>query len=110
VRVQSPDGTTGVLAIWSVEARGDNGQVKRMIVPLAVDTEGKRLASWERQPEKLWKASPSTLNGNQSDTRLALLREFLEPMLQPELEYRGLETGSRGFESKLIGWIEGTAC
>lgn len=109
VCVQSPDGTTGVLAIWSVEARGDKGQVKRMIVSLAVDTEGKRLVSWERQPEMLWKSPPSTSKRSQSDTQLALLRNFLEPMLQPELEYRGLETGSRGFESKLIGWVEGTA-
>lgn len=107
VRVQSPDGTTGVLGIWSVEARGEKGQVKRMIVPLAVDTEGKRLVSWERQPEKLWIAPPSTSKRIQTD-QLALLRKFLEPMLQPELEYRGLETGSRGFESKLIGWVEVT--
>jgi len=27
-------------------------------------------------------------------------------MLQRELEHRGLATGSRGFEAKLIGWVE----
>ena len=37
---------------------------------------------------------------------LALLREKLEPMLQRELEHRGLAQGSRGFETKLIGWME----
>lgn len=31
-----PDGTEGVLAVWAVEARGDKGQVKRMIVTLGV--------------------------------------------------------------------------
>lgn len=106
VRVRSPD-ETGILAMWSVEARGEKGQVKRMVIPLAVDAAGKRLVSWERQPEKLWKAPPSTSKRTQTH-QLALLRKFLEPMLQPELEYRGLETGSRGFESKLIGWVEGT--
>lgn len=109
VRVQSPDGANGILAVWLVEARGDKGQVQRMIVPLAADADGKRLVAWERQPEKLWKALPSKPSHNQSDNQLAILRDRLEPMLQPEIEYRGLATGSRGFEAKLIGWVEGTA-
>ncbi len=106
VRVQSPDGHNGVLAAWAVEARGDKGQVKRVIVPLAVDMEGKRLVSWERNPEKLWHAQPSTQNGTNAEMMLALLREKLEPMLQRELGHRGLAQGTRGFETKLIGWVE----
>lgn len=108
VRVQSPDGTTGILSVWLVEVRGDKGQVKRMIIPLAVDADSKRLVAWERQPEKLWKAPPSKLSHAQSVNQLAILRDRLEPMLQPEIEHRGLATGSRGFEAKLIGWVEGT--
>ena len=49
--VQTPDGTDGVLAAWAVEARGDKGQVKRMIVTLGVDGDGKRHVAWEREPE-----------------------------------------------------------
>ena len=109
VRVQSPDGHSGVLAAWAVEARGDKGQVKRIIVPLAVDTEGKRLVQWERHPENLWHAQPSPPNGANSETMLSLLHERLEPMLQRELEHRGLAQGSRGFETKLIGWVEAIA-
>ena len=107
VCVQSPDCEIGILAVWLVEARGDKGQVKRMIIPLAVDAEGKRLVAWERKPEKLWKSLPSKQSHNQSDKQLATLRDRLEPMLQPELEHRGFATGSRGFEAKLIGWVEG---
>src|SRR5262249_28743036 len=40
LRVQA-DGTTGVLAMWAVEARSDKGNVKRLVVPIAVDTTGK---------------------------------------------------------------------
>jgi hypothetical protein len=29
-------------------------------------------------------------------------------MLQRELEHRSLAKGSRGFEAKLIGWVEAT--
>jgi superfamily II DNA or RNA helicase len=106
VRVQSPDGTAGVLAVWAVEARGDKGQVKRVIIPLAVDTAGKRLVTWERQPEQLCRAQPTSQNGTHADQELALLRETLEPMLQRELEHRGVVTSNRGFEAKLIGWVE----
>jgi hypothetical protein len=38
--------------------------------------------------------------------KLALLRNALEPMLQRELEHRGLDKANRGFEVKLIAWVE----
>ncbi len=107
--VQSSDGTNGILAVWSVEARGDKWQVNRVLVPLAVDEHGRRLVAWERQPEKLWRSpQPASQNDSQADKKLIMLREFLEPMLQRELDYRGLTKGSRGFEAKLIGWVEGS--
>jgi hypothetical protein len=106
VRVQSPDGHSGVIAAWAVEARGEKGQVKRIIVSLAVDPEGKRLVEWERHPEKLWHAPTSPQPRLDSEKMLSLLRESLEPILQRELEYRGLAKGTRGFETKLIGWVE----
>jgi hypothetical protein len=104
--VQSPDGTEGVLAAWAVEARGDKGQVKRMIITLGVDGEGRRYVAWERQPEKLWRSQVSSQNGKQTDKKLAILRNSLEPILQRELEHRGLDKVNRGFEAKLIAWVE----
>ena len=68
--------------------------------------EGQRLVAWERHPEKLWHASPLLQPAANSNTMLSLLRDKLEPMLQRELEHRGLVQGSRGFETKLIGWME----
>ena len=103
--VQSPDGTEGVLAAWAVEARGDKGQVKRMIITLAVDGEGRRHVAWERQPEKLWRSQASSQTEKHAD-KLALLRNNLEPMLQRELEHRGLDKVNRGFEAKLIALVE----
>ncbi|MEI7731352.1 MAG: helicase-related protein [Verrucomicrobiota bacterium] len=104
--VQSPDGTKGMLAVWAVETRGDKGQVKRLIVPLAVDEQGRRHMAWERQPEKLWHAQSSPQLANHADQNLTILRETLEPMLQRELEHRGIIHGSRGFDAKLIGLVE----
>ena len=106
LRVQSPDGTAGSLAVWAVETRGDRGQVKRVVISLAVDTAGRRLVTWERQVERILRAQPASESGAHTDQELSLLRETLEPMLQRELEHRGVVTGNRGFESKLIGWVE----
>jgi hypothetical protein len=106
VCVGSPDGTEGVFAAWAVEARGDKGQNKRMVIALAVDSEGKRHVAWERQPDMLWKSAVFARRISQADQRLALLRSRLEPMLQQELEHRGLDKVNRGFESKLIAWVE----
>ncbi len=104
--VQSPDGTEGILATWAVEARGDKGQVKRTIVTLAVDVEGRRHVAWEREPEKIWGSRVSSQDGRQADSQLAVLRNTLEPMLQRELEHKGLDKANRGFEAKLIAWVE----
>ena len=106
VRVKSPDGQAGFMAAWAVEARGEKGQVKRVIVTLAADGDGKRLVAWERQPEKLWQGQPAPQNGGQGGVKVAFLRETFEPMLQRELEHRGLAKESRGFEARLIGWVE----
>ena len=104
--VQSPYGTAGVLAAWAVEARGDKGQVKRMIVTLGVDADGMRHVACERQPEQMWRSRVSSQDVKQADKRLAILRNTLEPMLQRELEHRGLDKVNRGFEAKLIAWVE----
>jgi hypothetical protein len=104
--VQSPDGIDGVLAAWAVEARGEKGQLKRMIVTLGVDGDGRRLVALEREPERLWRSQVFSQNGKQSDKKLAILRDTLEPMLQRELEHRGLDKVNRGFEAKLIAWVE----
>jgi hypothetical protein len=77
-----------------------------MIVTLGVDGEGRRHVAWERQPEKMWRSRVSSQDGKQADKRLAILRNTLEPMLQRELEHRGLDKVNRGFEAKLIAWVE----
>jgi ERCC4-related helicase len=104
--VKSPDGVEGVFAAWAVEARGDKGQVKHLIVNLGADWDGRRHVAWERQPEKLWRSQVAAQEKKAVNEKLALLRNVLEPMLQHEIEYRGLDKANRGFEAKLIAWVE----
>lgn len=108
VCVESPDGSEGILAAWAVEARGDKGHVKRLVVPLAVDAEGKRIIAWERHPESLWRQQPPGKNGMSHEARVTLLRNVLEPMLQREIEHKGLDRANRGYEARLIAWVEAT--
>jgi hypothetical protein len=77
-----------------------------MIITLAVNGDGRRHVAWEREPEKIWRSRVSSQQGKQADKRLAILRNTLEPMLQRELEHRGLDKVNRGFEAKLIAWVE----
>ncbi len=74
VQVCSPDGQSGILSILAVEIRGGKGQVKRTIIPLAVDEQGRRLLVWERQPEKHFRAQPVSGNSLSAEAKLALLR------------------------------------
>ena len=104
--VRSPDGTEGVFAAWAVEARGDKGQVKRIIVTLGVDAEGKRHVAWERHPEELWRLQVTNQDRKQAVNKLSVLRNTLEPMLQRELEHRGLDKINHSFEAKLVAWVE----
>ena len=77
-----------------------------MIVTLGVGWDGGRHVAWERQPELLWRLPAPNATGKQPEQRLELLRNVLEPMLQREIEHRGMGKANRGFEAKLISWIE----
>ena len=84
LRVNSPDGQKGVLTAWAVEAKGDKGQLKRTVALIALDPEGRRLAAWERQPEKLWRAQPAAQPFATTEAKVSLLHSIIEPMLQRE--------------------------
>jgi len=105
IRVKSPDGRNGVLSLWSVTTHGERGETKTLVVPLAIDGSGQRLPSWERQPDRLFQASPSEGKGSSFPT---VLTETIEPMLQRELQHRGVSDAPRGYDARLIGWIEAT--
>jgi hypothetical protein len=37
---------------------------------------------------------------------MAILRDTLEPMLHREIEHRGIGKVNRGFDAKMISWVE----
>jgi len=103
IRVCSDDGRRGVLSIWQVTTQGARGESRTQLLTLAVDLDGHRIPQWEKQAERLYHLPPARQPGPpQSD----LLTATLEPMVQRELEHRGLLGEKRGYEARLVGWVE----
>jgi superfamily II DNA or RNA helicase len=103
VRVSAVDHRTGVLSLWHVTTQGDRGEIRTTILPLAVDHHGQRIPAWDRQIDALFQRPHAT-----GDTRppADLMARVLEPMIQRELLHRGIIGEKRGYDAKLIGWIE----
>ena len=103
IRVSRGSDRAGVLSLWHVTTQGDRGETRQSVLPLAVDLDGARIPAWERQIDHLFQLSPSS---HEQPPRADLLHSVLEPMVQRELLHRGLITKDRGYDARLIGWIE----
>jgi hypothetical protein len=103
VRVRAGDHRTGVLSLWHVTTQGERGELRTTILPLAVDFQGQRIPSWERQIDGTFQRPPAT-GGERPGPHL--LAQILEPMLQRELLHRGFVGERRGYDARLIGWVE----
>ena len=103
IRVRSDDDRTGVLSIWHVTTQGDRGETRNQILTLAVDGAGQRIPSWEKQTDRLFQLDPVS---SDREPQIELLTETLEPMIQRELVHRGFLSENRGYDARLIGWVE----
>lgn len=103
IRVRTDDGRTGVLSIWHVTTQGERSETRNQMLTLAVDGEGQRIPSWEKQADRLFQLSPATSN---SEPQIDVLNEVLEPMIQRELVHRGFLAENRGYDARLVGWVE----
>ncbi|QDU80495.1 RNA polymerase-associated protein RapA [Polystyrenella longa] len=103
IRVRSDDGRTGVLSIWHVTTQGERSETRNQMLSLAVNGEGQRIPSWEKQVDRLFQFSPASSN---SEPQIDLLTELLEPMIHRELIHRGFLAENRGYDARLVGWVE----
>lgn len=103
IRVRSDDGRSGVLSVWHVSTEGERGETRHHLLPLAIDSEGQRIPSWEKQSDRLFRLEPSP---SDREPQIKLLKETLEPMIQRELVHRGVLAENRGYDARLIGWVE----
>lgn len=103
IRVRTDDGRTGVLSIWHVSTEGERGETRHHLLTLAIDSEGQRIPSWEKQSDRLFQLEPAS---SDRAPQIDLLTETLEPMIQRELVHRGFLAENRGYDARLIGWLE----
>lgn len=103
VRVKSPNRRSGILSLWHVTTQGERGETRTSVLPLAVDIEGQRIPTWERQVDQMFQL-PAVQTAIEGPDRL--LKQEIEPMLQRELMHRGIVGENRGYEARLIGWVE----
>lgn len=103
IRVRSGDGRVGVLSIWRVTTQGERGETRNHLLTLAVDHDGQRVPSWEKQADRLFQHEPAS---GGAESQVDLLIGTLEPMIQRELVHRGLLAGNRGYDARLVGWVE----
>ena len=103
VRVQSPDGRTGAVSVWQVTSQGERGETRSHIVPLAIGSDGQRVPMWERSIDQLFRASPSQRSTNPP---VEILISVCDSMLHRELGHRQIISEQRGYEARMIGWVE----
>ncbi|MCZ2340445.1 MAG: DEAD/DEAH box helicase family protein [Bacteroidales bacterium] len=103
IRVESPDGRTGVLSVWQVTSQGERGESRTHILPLAVGVDGQRIPVWERTADQIFRAAPAAKRG---ESPSALLIAAVDAMLQRELRHRQIISEQRGYEARLVGWVE----
>jgi superfamily II DNA or RNA helicase len=103
VRVQSPDQRTGAVSVWQVTSQGERGETRSHIVPLAIGSDGQRVPMWERSVDQLFRAAPSQRSTNPP---VEIIVSACDSMLHRELGHRQIISERRGYEARMIGWVE----
>lgn len=98
-------GYPAVLTVWFVQSFGANSETASYVIPLAVDPEGKRVPQVERNFLECFSAPAGTPVLNPDD-RQRLLSSFVEPVLQRELNHRGISGPDRSYMTTMLTWIE----
>ncbi|MEO2035595.1 MAG: hypothetical protein ABGZ35_26250 [Planctomycetaceae bacterium] len=77
------------------------------MLTLAVDEDGQRVPAWEKQSDRIFQLPPSNAN---RESNLEILTETLEPMIHRELVHRGFLSENRGYDARLVAWVEVVRC
>jgi SNF2 family DNA or RNA helicase len=91
----------GVLSIWEIETHNDKGHSVHTLLNLAIDTDDKRLPTFEKNAEKIYRQKFS----NRIYSNEKILPK-LEMFMERELKYRGVIKEGQPYSANLIGWVE----
>ena len=98
-------GVAGALTVWRVDVEVAQRGRRSLVVPLAVDQQGLRLPSLERQLDNLLLLDAVAPTMTPSE-RMAMLKGQVEPMLRRELVQRGAVPDGAGYSLQLLAWVD----
>jgi hypothetical protein len=89
--------------LWQVTSQGERGESRTHIVALAIASDGQRLPAWERSADQLFRSAESQQTTTPPVERLV---SAFDVMLHRELGHRQIISQQRGYEARMIGWLE----
>jgi len=101
VSVSSPDSQSGAIGLWLVETHNEKGQTHRHVIKLAINHDGERVPSWERQVGQIL-AQPVFLRDSTGNVKLL---NMMENVLEREIRHRGAAAQGQPYSASLIGWV-----
>ncbi len=105
VAVSANEENPCTLSIWRVQEHVKGSDQRTHLVSLAVDNMELRVPSIEKRVTEIFKYSVAKSNLS-LEQRHDSLKNVIEPMLQRELNHRGIASKTGGYSTKLISWIE----
>jgi superfamily II DNA or RNA helicase len=93
------------LSIWLVREHVGETEQRTNLVPLAVDGMGRRMPVIEKKYTEILHCPPASPVFSIEERR-QLLISVIEPMLQRELQHRGIASETGGHSVELVGWVE----
>jgi len=93
------------VSLWLIQDHSKKSEYRTHLIPLAVDCDGQRVPAIEKRYLDLFKRSASNPIFS-VEKRRKMLNDFIEPMLQRELQYRGIASEKGGFSVELVGWLD----
>jgi hypothetical protein len=97
------DNRTGLVSLWHITTQCGLGERRTISLLLTVNVYGRRVPAWDRQIDDVFQRA-STQNDHRGPADL--LARVLEPMIQRELLHRRVIGEKRGYDAKIIGWLE----
>jgi len=105
ISVSGDHGQPCILTLWLVHSHPTDADQKTYLIPLAVDRDGQRVPTLEKRRDELFRQAPKSPVFDSAE-RQKLLADVINPMLQRELQHRGIAAEQGGYAVELVGWVE----
>lgn len=105
VALSAPSKGPVLLSNWLIESSTQNGEKRTFVQSIAVDANGNRVPTAEKQFSSIIKL-PTASKRMEAEERLSLFNQTVEPTLQREIRHKGAADGDGSYSAELIGYVE----